>query len=66
SAVDPRHAWMLPGSAGRWPATREHQKSGIGERSDRLLLLILIFCSVFRGWRRRKLSVAGWVGCAGA
>ncbi|HGM4891508.1 TPA: hypothetical protein ACKPX2_004585, partial [Stenotrophomonas maltophilia] len=64
SAVDPRHAWMLCGNAGRWPATREHQKSDIEERSDQLLLLI--FCSVFRGWPRRSLSVAGRVGCAGA
>jgi hypothetical protein len=24
------------------------------------------FLFVFRGWRRRNLSVAGWVGCAGA
>ncbi|HGM7344386.1 TPA: hypothetical protein ACKP70_003099, partial [Stenotrophomonas maltophilia] len=48
SAVDPRHAWMLCGNAGRWPATSEHRKSGIEERSDRLLLLIF-FCSAFRG-----------------
>ncbi|MBN5027788.1 hypothetical protein JY443_21445, partial [Stenotrophomonas maltophilia] len=59
-----RHAWMLPGSAGRWPATRKFQKSGIEERSDRLLLLI--FCSVLRGRPRRNLSVVGWVGCEGA
>ncbi|MCR1807904.1 hypothetical protein NTC87_22190, partial [Stenotrophomonas geniculata] len=58
------HAWTLPGSAGRWPATRKCQKSGIEERSDRLLPLF--FSSVFRGWPRRNLSVAGRVGCAGA